>query len=198
MAALTIDHLSGGRFILGLGSQIKPHITKRFSMEWSHPAARMREMVLARDIETRLLKPDILYLYLNQNYFGHGAYGIGEAAPRHRDEHTRDLGGGARCQQLGGSGPPWQRVSDPGGDPVDESLDDLDRFEARLRAEAPRLAAIDGIVRRLQREIGRKPARVIPTGGLASLVARDSETIGAVDEALTLRGLLRIAARASF
>ena len=29
---------SGGRFILGLGSQIKPHITKRFSMPWSHPA----------------------------------------------------------------------------------------------------------------------------------------------------------------
>jgi probable F420-dependent oxidoreductase len=38
---------SGGRFMLGLGSQIKPHITKRFSMEWSHPAARMREMVMA-------------------------------------------------------------------------------------------------------------------------------------------------------
>ncbi len=38
---------SGGRFILGLGSQIKPHITKRFSMPWSHPAARMREFVLA-------------------------------------------------------------------------------------------------------------------------------------------------------
>jgi probable F420-dependent oxidoreductase len=36
-----------GRFVLGLGSQIKPHITKRFSMPWSHPAARMREMVLA-------------------------------------------------------------------------------------------------------------------------------------------------------
>jgi len=39
--------LSRGRFVLGLGSQIKPHITKRFSMEWSRPAARMREMVLA-------------------------------------------------------------------------------------------------------------------------------------------------------
>ncbi len=38
---------SRGRFILGLGSQIKPHITKRFSMEWSHPAPRMREMILA-------------------------------------------------------------------------------------------------------------------------------------------------------
>jgi probable F420-dependent oxidoreductase len=38
---------SGGRFILGLGSQIKPHITKRFSMPWSRPAARMRELILA-------------------------------------------------------------------------------------------------------------------------------------------------------
>jgi probable F420-dependent oxidoreductase len=38
---------SGGRFLLGLGSQIKPHITKRVSMEWSHPAARMREFILA-------------------------------------------------------------------------------------------------------------------------------------------------------
>ena len=36
-----------GRFILGLGTQIKPHIEKRFSMPWSHPAARMREFVLA-------------------------------------------------------------------------------------------------------------------------------------------------------
>src|SRR6476659_5380955 len=38
---------SKGRFLLGLGSQIKPHIVKRFSMEWSHPAARMREFILA-------------------------------------------------------------------------------------------------------------------------------------------------------
>ena len=38
---------SKGRFMLGLGSQIKPHITKRFSMPWSHPAPRMREMILA-------------------------------------------------------------------------------------------------------------------------------------------------------
>ncbi len=42
-----LQALSGGRAILGLGSQIKPHIEKRFSMPWSQPAARMREMVLA-------------------------------------------------------------------------------------------------------------------------------------------------------
>jgi probable F420-dependent oxidoreductase len=45
--AWDLQAFSGGRFMLGLGSQIKPHITKRFSMEWSHPAPRMREMVLA-------------------------------------------------------------------------------------------------------------------------------------------------------
>ncbi len=39
--------LSGGRFWLGLGSQIKPHITKRYSMEWTSPAARMQEYIEA-------------------------------------------------------------------------------------------------------------------------------------------------------
>ncbi|ODR25777.1 LLM class F420-dependent oxidoreductase [Mycolicibacterium porcinum] len=38
---------SGGRFILGLGTQIQPHIEKRFSMPWSHPARRMREYIEA-------------------------------------------------------------------------------------------------------------------------------------------------------
>jgi len=38
---------SKGRFILGLGTQIQPHIEKRFSMPWSHPARRMREFVSA-------------------------------------------------------------------------------------------------------------------------------------------------------
>lgn len=42
-----MQSISGGRFVLGLGSQVKPHIEKRFSSVWSHPAARMREIVLA-------------------------------------------------------------------------------------------------------------------------------------------------------
>ena len=45
--AWDLQAFSGGRFVLGLGSQIKPHIKKRFSMPWSHPAARMREMIQA-------------------------------------------------------------------------------------------------------------------------------------------------------
>jgi len=47
MVANDIQLASEGRFILGLGSQIKPHIEKRFSMPWSKPAARMREYVEA-------------------------------------------------------------------------------------------------------------------------------------------------------
>lgn len=42
-----LQRLSNGRFILGLGTQIKPHIEKRYGMPWSKPAARMREYVHA-------------------------------------------------------------------------------------------------------------------------------------------------------
>jgi probable F420-dependent oxidoreductase len=36
---------SGGRFALGLGTQVKPHIEKRFSTTWSAPAPRLREYI---------------------------------------------------------------------------------------------------------------------------------------------------------
>jgi len=42
-----LNAYSKGRFVLGIGSQIEPHITRRLSMPWSHPAARMREFILA-------------------------------------------------------------------------------------------------------------------------------------------------------
>jgi probable F420-dependent oxidoreductase len=45
--AYDLQLASKGRFNLGLGTQIKPHIEKRFSMPWSHPADRMREFILA-------------------------------------------------------------------------------------------------------------------------------------------------------
>ncbi|CAA0095052.1 putative protein [Mycolicibacterium vanbaalenii] len=42
-----LQDYSRGRFLLGLGSQIKPHIEKRFSMPWGKPVVRMHEFVLA-------------------------------------------------------------------------------------------------------------------------------------------------------
>jgi probable F420-dependent oxidoreductase len=46
-AAYDLQLLSKGRFRLGLGSQIKPHVENRYGATWSRPAARMREAVLA-------------------------------------------------------------------------------------------------------------------------------------------------------
>ena len=42
-----LQHFSGGRFWLGLGSQIKPHIERRYAMKWSKPVTRMKEFVRA-------------------------------------------------------------------------------------------------------------------------------------------------------
>lgn len=42
-----LQTLSEGRFLLGLGSQVRPHIERRFGMPWSRPAARMREFIEA-------------------------------------------------------------------------------------------------------------------------------------------------------
>jgi probable F420-dependent oxidoreductase len=38
---------SAGRFVLGVGSQIKAHVVRRFGMPWSEPAKRMRELIVA-------------------------------------------------------------------------------------------------------------------------------------------------------
>jgi probable F420-dependent oxidoreductase len=45
--ARAVQDYSQGRLVLGLGSQIRPHIERRFSMPWSSPAARMAEFVSA-------------------------------------------------------------------------------------------------------------------------------------------------------
>lgn len=42
-----LQDLSGGRFILGLGTQVKAHIERRFSMPWGRPAARLKDYILA-------------------------------------------------------------------------------------------------------------------------------------------------------
>ncbi|MCL0101561.1 TIGR03617 family F420-dependent LLM class oxidoreductase [Dehalococcoidia bacterium] len=46
-ASWNIQAFSDGRFQLGLGTQIKAHITRRFGAEWGKPAARMRDYILA-------------------------------------------------------------------------------------------------------------------------------------------------------
>jgi probable F420-dependent oxidoreductase len=45
--AWDLQALSGGRFALGLGSQVRAHVERRYGAAWARPAARMREQVLA-------------------------------------------------------------------------------------------------------------------------------------------------------
>lgn len=47
MSAWSLQKLSGGRFILGLGSQVRGHIRRRFGMDWHAPAPWMRDYVNA-------------------------------------------------------------------------------------------------------------------------------------------------------
>jgi len=45
MQAWDLADATDGRFVLGLATQVKPHITRRFSMPWSDPVGKMREFV---------------------------------------------------------------------------------------------------------------------------------------------------------
>ena len=45
--AYDLQRFTRGRLVLGLGSQVRAHITRRFSMPWGRPAPQMREFVLA-------------------------------------------------------------------------------------------------------------------------------------------------------
>lgn len=51
------------------------------------------------------------------------------------------------------------------------------------------IGQVDGIVRRMKKEMGYKEIKVIATGGLADLIASQSETIDVIDPLLTLKGL---------
>lgn len=47
VAAWDLQALSRGRFVLGVGPQVRAHVTRRYSMPWSEPARRMREYLAA-------------------------------------------------------------------------------------------------------------------------------------------------------
>jgi penicillin-binding protein 1A len=73
-------------------STITQQVAKTFLLTPERTYRRkLKDMVLARRIEQALSKNDILYLYLNQIYFGAGAYGIEEAAQTYFGKSARDL-----------------------------------------------------------------------------------------------------------
>ncbi len=68
MMAWDIQQASNGRFTLGLGSQVKGHNLRRFSVPWSPPAPRMREYVQAVRAIWDCWQNDIKLDYQGEHY----------------------------------------------------------------------------------------------------------------------------------
>jgi len=101
LRAAWVNLRAGGEIVQG-GSTITQQMVKGLLLSPERKLRRkVREMILARRIEERFSKQEILYLYLNQIYFGHGAYGIGEAAQAYFGKDIRDLSVSEGAQLAG-------------------------------------------------------------------------------------------------
>lgn len=90
MRAIARDVLEG-RAAQG-GSTITQQVVKLMLLTPERTISRkIRELILARRLESELTKDEILHLYLNNVNFGHGRYGIQEAAQYYFEKDARDL-----------------------------------------------------------------------------------------------------------
>jgi penicillin-binding protein 1A len=96
-----IKNLEAGTIVQG-GSTITQQVTKSFLLTPERSYKRkLREAILAYRIDKAFSKDDILYLYLNQIYLGHGAYGVQAASENYFDKSVKDLNL-AECAILAG------------------------------------------------------------------------------------------------
>lgn len=91
IARAAIANLRGGGIRQG-ASTITQQMVKSLLLTPERTFKRkIREMILARSIEEHFTKDEILYLYVNQIYFGNGAWGIGQAARTYFGKEVADL-----------------------------------------------------------------------------------------------------------
>ena len=94
-------NLEAGTIVQG-GSTITQQVTKSFFLTPERSYKRkIKEAILAYRIDKTFSKADILYLYLNQIYLGHGAYGVQAAAENYFGKSTKELNL-AECAILAG------------------------------------------------------------------------------------------------
>ena len=94
-------NLEAGTIVQG-GSTITQQVTKSFFLTPERSYRRkIKEAILAYRIDKAFSKAEILYLYLNQIYLGHGAYGVEAAAENYFGKSTKDLNL-AECAMLAG------------------------------------------------------------------------------------------------
>ena len=96
-----IKNMQAGAIVQG-GSTITQQVTKSFFLTPERTYKRkVKEAILAHRIDQRFSKDEILFLYLNQIYLGHGAYGVEAAAENYFGKHAKDLNL-AECSMLAG------------------------------------------------------------------------------------------------
>ncbi|WP_232367171.1 penicillin-binding protein 1A [Desulfocicer vacuolatum] len=96
-----IKNIRAGAIVQG-GSTITQQVTKSFFLSPERTYERkIKEVILAHRIDRRFSKNEILFLYLNQIYLGHGAYGVEAAAENYFGKHAKDLSL-AECSMLAG------------------------------------------------------------------------------------------------
>ena len=97
----SIKNFKAGTIVQG-GSTITQQVTKSFLLTPERTFKRkIKEAMLAYQIEKKFTKDEILYLYLNQIYLGHGAHGVEAASENYFGKHTKDLSL-AECAMLAG------------------------------------------------------------------------------------------------
>jgi penicillin-binding protein 1A len=96
-----IKNLQAGTIVQG-GSTITQQVTKSFLLSPERSYTRkLKEAILAYRIDKAFNKDEVLYLYLNQIYLGHGAYGVEAAAGNYFGKSAGDLNL-AECAILAG------------------------------------------------------------------------------------------------
>ena len=97
----SLKNFKAGTIVQG-GSTITQQVTKSFLLTPERTYERkLKEAILAYRIEKKFTKDEILFLYLNQIYLGHGAYGVESASENYFGKHTKDLNL-AECSMLAG------------------------------------------------------------------------------------------------
>ncbi len=96
-----LKNMEAGTIVQG-GSTITQQLIKQFLLSSAKGYERkIKEAILAYQIDREMTKEEILFLYLNQIYLGHGAYGVESAAENYFGKSAKDLNL-AECAMLAG------------------------------------------------------------------------------------------------
>ncbi len=134
------------------GSTITQQVAKTFLLTKERTIARkIKEFILANRIENNFSKDHILYLYLNQIYFGHSSYGIGAAAKNYFDKNVTELTLG-EIALLAGL---------PQAPSLYSPFTNLDRAQKRQKYVLKRMVAEGYISKKEAREALDSPIKVI-------------------------------------